>query len=69
MTTERLAIAAVLALVAAWRLIRWRWHVKRDVKWLEKRFGPAECNESVAKEHNGVWVVGCAAAAVVVLYA
>jgi hypothetical protein len=66
--STHLILAAVLALYAAFRLLLWRWHVRRDVAWLARKFGPSESNEAIAQAHSMTWTAGCCFGALLALY-
>lgn len=69
MDAFRLTAAAVFAVAAASRLVLWRWHVRRDMVWLAKRFG-ASCDDSaIAEAHNIITAAILAGVSAVALYA
>ena len=61
--------AVVFAVLAAARLILWRWHVKRDAAWLAKQFGESDEDRALAEVHSMVTAVFLAGCAVLSLYA
>lgn len=65
----KLWAAAVFALLAAARLVMWRWHVKRDAAWLAKLFGKSDEDRVIAEVHSMITAAFLAGCAVAALYA
>lgn len=49
---DRHSLAISLAILGALRLIFFRWHVRSDVKWLDKKFGHCRDHHDIASRYH-----------------